>query len=56
MQISSSKFSENNKHIGFMDVVLLLLFSLWFVEIEIVGRLFLVEFVYFLMALWIKGC
>ena len=53
MQISSSKFSENNKHIGFMDVVLLLLFSLWFVEIEIVGRLFLVEFVYFLMALWI---
>ena len=53
VQIFSSKFSENNKHIGFIDVLLLLLFSLWFVEIKIVGRLFLVEVVFFLIALWI---
>lgn len=36
-----------------IDVAVFFLFALWFIEIEIIGRLFLVEIIYLLIALWI---
>lgn len=50
---STDRKIEKKPDIITSNIILFILFSLWFVEINIIGRLFLVETIYLLIALWV---